>query len=71
MHRTQWIQASRWVYATKIGDDGEIIYKKRYVAKGYMQRWGEYGQTWAPTRARNQDLKKRNRDFFGKRKLLQ
>ena len=41
----------RWVYAFKLGADGETtIYKARLVAKGFGQRPGEdFNETFAPT----------------------
>lgn len=45
------ILESRWVYAYKLGADGQnTIYKARLVAKGFKQRPGEdFNETFAPT----------------------
>ena len=42
---------SRWVFALKLRDDGQIErYKARLVAKGFLQRYGvDYTEVWAPT----------------------
>ena len=39
----------RWVYSKKIGIDDEVLYKARWVAKGFMQCYGDsYTDTFAP-----------------------
>ena len=41
---------SRWVYCTKINEDGKEIFRARYVAKEFKQVSGiDYGETFPPT----------------------
>lgn len=40
---------SKWVYKSKEGSKGEIVYKARLVAQGFLQRHGmDYDETFAP-----------------------
>ena len=45
------VVGARWVYTVKLDNHNNVVkYKARYVAKGYVQRWGiDYDQSFAPT----------------------
>lgn len=43
------ILTNRWVFKTKVVQDGEIKYKARLVARGNTQEWGiDYEEVFAP-----------------------